>query len=80
MDIVVTPSSDPKVHDLTDRLGRRVGTIVRVPPLAYSIRPEPGGVLDGLGRRTVPTLDEVMSVIASHTKGACQLASGGQPE
>jgi hypothetical protein len=80
VDIVVTPSSDPKVYDLTDRLGRPAGIIERIPPLAYVIRPVPGGALDGLARRTVPTLDEAMSVIASHTKGACQLASGGQPE
>jgi hypothetical protein len=76
MDILVTPSSDPKVHDLTDRLGRPVGTIERIPPLAYVIQPAPGGVLDGLARRTMPTLDDAMSLIALHTKGTCQLASG----
>ena len=76
MDILVTPSSDPKVHDLTDRLGRRVGIIERVPPLAFVIRPEPGGLLDGLERRTMPTLDDAMSLIALHIKGACHLASG----
>jgi hypothetical protein len=75
VDIVVTPSSNPKVHDLMDRLGRRAGVIEHIPPMAYAIRPESGGALDGLGRRTVPTLDEAMSVIAEHTKGACQLAS-----
>jgi hypothetical protein len=80
MDIIVTPSSELGLYRLTDRLGRPAGTIERIPPLAYVIRPEPGGVLDGLGRRTVPTLDEAMSVIALHTKGACQLASGEKPE
>jgi hypothetical protein len=80
VDIVVTPSSNPKVHDLMDRLGRRAGIIEHVPPMAYAIRPVPGGPLDGLGRRTVPTLDEAMSVIADYTKGECQLASGEQQE
>jgi hypothetical protein len=80
VDIVVTPSSNPKVHDLTDRLGRRAGVIEHMPPMAYVIRSEPGGALDALGRRTVPTLDEAMSVIANHTKGECQLASGDQQE
>lgn len=80
MDIVVTASSNPKVHDLTDRLGRRAGIIEHMSPMAYAIHPEAGGALDGLGRRTVPTLDEAMSVIADHTKGACQLASGDHRE
>jgi len=80
VDIVVTASSNPKVHDLTDRLGRRAGIIEHMSPMAYAIHPEAGGALDGLGRRTVPTLDEAMSVIADHTKGACQLASGDHRE
>jgi hypothetical protein len=77
MDIVVTPSSDPKVHDLTDRLGRRVGTILRVPPLAYSIRPEPGGVRDGLGRRTVPTLDRQCRLLRATLRGPASWRAEG---
>jgi hypothetical protein len=76
MDIVATPSSEENFYRLTDRLGRSAGTLERVPPIAYVVHPEPGGALDGLGRRTFPTLDEAISAIASHTKGACQLASG----
>lgn len=80
MDIVVTPSPDGTVYRLTDRLGRLVGEIVKDPRLGFRIRPESGGVLDGLGRRMVSTLDDAMAVIAMHTKGTCQLSSGDKPE
>jgi len=80
LDIVVRHSSDPKVYDLTDRLGRPAGIIERIPPIAYVIRPERGGALAGLGRRTLPTLDHAMSAIALHTKGACQLVSEDNPD
>jgi hypothetical protein len=80
VDIVVTPSSDPKVYELRDRLGRAAGEIQRFTHLGYYIMPEAQGALQGLPRAMFPTLRDAMAAIARHARGACQLASGVQPE
>jgi hypothetical protein len=56
VDVLVTPSSERDVYRLTDRLGRTAGTIEKIPDLGFMIRPEPGGVLNGMTARTVTSL------------------------
>jgi hypothetical protein len=79
VDIVVTPSSNPKVYELRDRLGRVAGEIQRFTHIGYYVMPEARGALDGLPRAMFPTLNDAMAAIARHTRGACQLASGMRP-
>ena len=74
MDIVVTPSCEETAYRLTDRLGRPAGEIEKHPRSGFTIRPKSGGALGEMTALTVPTLDEAMSAIEKHTKGACQLA------
>jgi hypothetical protein len=74
VDIVVTPSCEETAYRLTDRLGRSAGEIEKHPRSGFTIRPKSGGALDEMTALTVPTLDEAMSAIEKHTKGACQLA------
>jgi hypothetical protein len=77
VDILVTPSSNPKVYDLKDRLGRAAGEIQCFTHLGCYVMPRARGALHGLPRAMFPTLNDAMAAIARHTRGACQLASGG---
>jgi hypothetical protein len=68
VDVLVTPSSERDVYRLTDRLGRTAATIEKIPDLGFMIRPEPGGVLNGMTARTVTSLRGAMSAIERYNE------------
>jgi hypothetical protein len=80
MDVIVSPAlGSTKVWNLTDRLGRNVGQIVRKAGNEFVILPANARLDAPLSNADAvqPSLDAAMNEIARHLKGACQLASGG---
>jgi hypothetical protein len=78
MDVIVSPApGSTKVWNLTDRLGRNVGQIVRTAGNEFVITPAntrldaPLSSVDA----SQPSLDAAMNEIAKHLKGACQFTS-----
>ncbi|EIM30148.1 hypothetical protein [Microvirga lotononidis] len=77
MDVVVTPAEfRPGTWILSDRLQRPLGTITEVSLSLFIIHAEGNPGLAGMETATFSSLDSVMSAIAKHMKGECQLSSG----
>ena len=76
MDVVVTPAKvKPGSWTLSDRLGRPLGTITETSPSFFVINADRNSGLFNMATANFPSLDGVMSAIASHMKGECQLSS-----
>ena len=79
MDVVVSPAPDAtNVWNLTDRLGRNCGQIVRTEKSEFVITPA-NPRMDGPlfnADAVQPSLDAAMNEIAKRLKGACQFSNG----
>jgi hypothetical protein len=76
VDVVVTPVKfKPGTWTLSDRLGRPLGTITEAPPSLFVINADRNSGLFKMATASFPSLDSVMSGIANHMKGECQLSS-----
>ena len=76
MDVVVTPAKfKPGTWTLSDRLGRPLGTITETSPSLFVIIADRNSGLFKMTTASFPSLDSVMSGIANHMKGECQLSS-----
>ena len=79
MDVVVSPAPDAtNVWNLTDRLGRNCGQIVRTEGNEFVITPANPRVDGPLFNADAvqPSLDAAMNEIAKRLKGACQFSNG----
>ena len=76
MDVVVTPMGSEGVSwSLKDRLGRTIGSIARsTDAKTFEVSPEPDGGFKTV-ERAHPSLDDAMTAIAKHMRGACSLDS-----
>ena len=80
MDVIVSLAHDStNVWNLTDRLGRNVGQIVRTTGNEFVITPASTWQDAPISKTDAvqPSLDAAMSQIAKHLKGACQYSGGG---
>ena len=80
MDVIVSPApGSTKVWNLTDRLGRNVGQIVRTAGNEFVITPANARLDAPLSNADAvqPSLDAAMNEIAKHLKGACQFSGEG---
>jgi hypothetical protein len=76
VDVVVAPAKfEPGTWALSDRLGRPLGTITETSPSLFVINADRNSGLFKMATSSFPSLDSVMSGIASHMKGECQLSS-----
>lgn len=74
MDVVVIPSERTRVWRLRDRLGRELGEIGCGSQDRFLIYPSPDSGLASVALRPFASLDEAMTEIACHMKGACSQA------
>ena len=83
MDVIVSPAPDStKVWNLTDRLGRNCGQIVRTEGNEFVITPA-NPRMDGPlfnADAVQPSLDAAMNEIAKRLKGTCQFSNGRDEE
>ncbi len=78
MDVLVSPApGEPKVWNLTDRLGRAVGQISYVPEGKFVISAAEIGPDAPLSKMEPlqPSLEAAMDEVAKRMKGVCQLSS-----
>jgi len=78
MDVLVSPSPrEPKVWNLTDRLGRTVGQICNTTENRFVIIATEIGPDAPLSKveAVQPSLEAAMDEIAKRLKGVCQLSS-----
>ena len=78
MDVLVSPSPrEPKLWNLTDRLGRSLGQISHVAENRFAITAAEIGPNASLSKMEAlqPSLEAAMDEIAKCLKGVCQLSS-----
>ena len=78
MDVLVSPApGEPKVWNLTDRLGRTVGQIANTAENRFVIIPAEIGPDAPLSKMEAlqPSLEAAMDEVAKRLRGVCQLSS-----
>jgi hypothetical protein len=76
VDVVVTPVKfKPGTWTLSDRLGRPLRTTTETSPSLFVINAGHNSRLFKMATTSFPSLDSVMSGVASHMKGEYQLSS-----
>ena len=76
VDVVVTPAKfKPGTWTLSDRLGRPLGTITETFPSLSVIDADRNSGLYKMATTNFPSLNGLMSAVATHMKGECQLSS-----
>lgn len=74
MDVVVRPlRGEPGIWSLHDRLGRKVGRIIKRASDRFEVHPDPEGPPYSADIKNSASLQEAMDKIARGTRGQCQL-------
>jgi hypothetical protein len=78
MDVIVTVTEGGAAWELTDLLGRSMGSITAGPDDLFTIHPQGHAVETMAGMKTGPhpSLDVALAEIESHTRGVCRRIAG----
>ena len=75
VDVVVTRAKFKSgTWTLSDRLGRPLGTITETSPSLFVIDADRNSGLYKMATTNFPSLNGLMSAVATHMKGECQLS------
>jgi len=78
MDVIVTSTDREASWELTDLLGRSMGSISRAPDDVFTIHPHGQAVATMTGMKLGPhsSLDAALAEIERHTRGVCRRIAG----
>lgn len=78
LDVIVTPTADGRIWNLTDLLGRPMGRITEAPAQQFTIHLEGYALETMAGTEHGPfaTLDAALAAIEKHTRGVCRRNPG----
>lgn len=76
MDVLVTALPDGNSWELTDLLGRDMGTVTETRPGVFMIHPAGNAVetMSVIMLRSYTSLDAALAAIEGHTRGVCRRA------